>query len=89
MCHQGVVNTRQSSVFAALFTRLFCTNVGGSVSLSPAHQLRVRHVGNAVAGLMRAKGLWGWQLCASSHAFQDPQAARLWCAVNSDQLFNV
>lgn len=70
MCRQGVVNTRQSGVFVAHFTRLFCSNVGGSVSLSSAHQVLVRHVGNVLACFMSAEGqgLWGWQLCASSHA---------------------
>lgn len=70
MCRQGVVNTRQSGVFVAHFTRLFCSNVGGSVSLSSVHQVLVRHVGNVLACFMSAEGqgLWGWQLCASSHA---------------------
>lgn len=56
MCRQGVVNTRQSGVFAARFTRLFCSNVGGSVSLRPAHQVLVRHVGNVLARFMSGGG---------------------------------
>lgn len=68
MCRQGVVNTRQSGVFAALFTRPFCSNVGGSVSLRSAHQVLVRHVGNVLACFMSAegRGWWGWQSCVSS-----------------------
>lgn len=56
MCRQGVVNTRQSAVFAALFTRLFRSDVGGSVSLRRAHQVLVRHVGNVLACFMSAEG---------------------------------
>lgn len=54
MCCQGVVNTRQSGVFAAPFTRLFCSNVSGSVSPCSAHQVLVRHVGNVQAYFMSA-----------------------------------
>lgn len=70
MCRQGVVNTRQSGVFAALFTRLFFPqNVGGSVSLRSVHQVLVCHVGNVLAHFMSAEGLrrWGWQSVVSSY----------------------
>lgn len=78
MCRQGVVNTRPSGVFVALFTRLFCSNVGGSVSLRSAHQVLVRHVGNVLACFMSAEGWgrWGWQSCVSSYApFRTPRQA--------------
>lgn len=78
MCRQGVVNTRPSGVFAAFFTRLFCSNVGGSVSLRSAHQVLVRHVGNVLACFMSAegRGRWGWQSCVSSYApFRTPRQA--------------
>ena len=73
MCRQGVVNTRQSGVFAALFTRLFCSNVGGSVSLRPVHQVLVRHVGNVLARFTSA-GDGGGGRAVLPHAllFWDP-----------------
>ena len=95
VCRQGVVNTRQSGVFAALFTRLFFffffpQNVGGSVSLRSAHQVLVRHVGNVLARFMSAEGRrwWGWQSAVSSYVpFRTLRQGRSWRALNSDQLF--
>lgn len=51
-CRQGVVNTRLSGSFAALFTGLFCANVDGSVSPRLDHQVLVPHVRNVLACFM-------------------------------------
>lgn len=61
MCRQGVVNTRLSGLFAALFTRFFCLNVDGSVSPCLANQVLVHHVRNVLAGFMSTEGgeCWG------------------------------
>lgn len=52
MCRQGLVNTRLSGLFAALFTGLFCLNVDGSVSPRLAHQVLVPHASNVLACYM-------------------------------------
>lgn len=68
MCRQGVVNTRQSGVFAALFTRIFLLQRRRKCLPSSVHQVLVRHVGNVLACFMSAegRGWWGQQSWASS-----------------------
>lgn len=74
MCRQGVVNTRQSGVLVALFTRLLL-DVGGSVSPCSARQVLVCHVGNVLAHFMSGER-WGWwrvaELCFLLHFFWGP-----------------
>lgn len=81
MCRQGVVNTRQSGVFAALFYKFFffffLTRTSAEVSpLCSAHQvLVVRHVGNALGCFMSADGGGGRAVLPHTLHFRTPGQA--------------
>lgn len=90
MCRQGVVNTRQSGVFAAPFT---------SLSMLQRRRKCLPSLGSPGAGASCGKctglfyecwktGMVGVaELCFLIRSILDPQMGRWWCAVNSNQLF--